>query len=249
MNNSYQHDTNDEIDGLKLLIANFGINGTKVDDPVKTISDRYKILVARSNSVLGEDKQKPDEYYNFCLKAHRYLYYDILKNAGQFRNASDPNGGNVYFGGTYNKTMKSKFMGTDPRFICSELETAFSILFNSSYQPGESAIRFYAEFVAVHPFYDANGRIARYMVDAFLKFHNLYVNWNLLNERHGKFLRKINYCHSVREKEKLYLSCASQDEYCSAEKKRWVNIRNTYIDYLFDFWKLFLNEIPLQEDA
>ena len=197
MNNSYQHDKNLEIKYLEDLISKFCVNDIQAKKAIKKIYANYSELEKKRSSILDKTTQNTDGYYDLCKKIHSSLYKNILSNAGQFRKISDPNGGNVYFGFNQ-RTQRERFIGTEPKLIESELKEAFGILFNAQYKPPEKAIRFYAEFVAIHPFYDANGRIGRYIVDIFLQSHNYYVDWQSLNQRHGKFLRKLNLRVIVR---------------------------------------------------
>ena len=243
MKNSYQHDKNAEIEYLKDLINKFGTSNLQATKAIETIYTRYEELKQKRLEIINYTEQSRDGYYNCCIKIHSYLYKDILNNAGQFRQINDPNDGNVYFGGISCKTMRDKFTGTNPNFIESELKEAFNILFNTDYEPLEKSIRFYAEFVAIHPFYDANGRIGRYIVDIFLQTNNYYVDWQSLNKQHGKFLRKLNFCHSVRSKHKLFLSCTDPSQSCSQQNIYWIFVRNKYIGYLLKFWRKFVRNI------
>jgi fido (protein-threonine AMPylation protein) len=205
LNHSYQHDENAETKYLKSLISNFGNNNLQADEAIKKLNIRHEALKKRRSKFLSDTEQNTNGYYQLCLRIHFFLYKDILANAGKFRKINDPNNGNVYFGFNQ-RTQRDRFTGTNPQFIESELRDAFALLFNKQYQSIESSIRFYAEFIAIHPFYDANGRIGRYIIDTFLQSNNCYVDWQLLNQRHGKFLRKLNYCHSVRARYKQFLS-------------------------------------------
>jgi fido (protein-threonine AMPylation protein) len=245
LKNSYQHDKNAEINYLSELINNFGNQSNlQPDEAIKTLYARYDELEKQHLFFLRNTSQNSDGYYQLCLRIHDFLYKGILNNAGKFRQISDFNSGNVYFGGTNCKTMKPKFTGTDPKLIQSELEEAFALLFNNQYQPIENSIRFYAEFVAIHPFYDANGRIGRYIVDIFLQSNNYYVDWQSLNQRHGKFLRKLNYCHSVRARYKQFLSSNSLNlRYFQHENNRWEFVRERYIGYLLNFWNQFVESL------
>lgn len=93
---------------------------------------------------------------------HEFLYDGILTNAGQYRKTSEPNFGRVEFGGQRGQRARSRYRGTAPHKIEEELDGAFHHLAlrpSESENPAREAILFYAEFVAVHPFYDANGRI------------------------------------------------------------------------------------------
>jgi fido (protein-threonine AMPylation protein) len=247
--NSYQHDKNSEISYLGSLISAFGAqSGLSADESIKRIYARYSELEKKRSNVLQTTTDDVDGYRQLCLKVHAFLYRDILYNAGKIRLGSDPNGGNVYFGGIAQRTMRDKFVGTRPELIERELDEAFSILFDEKYNYIERSIRFYAEFVAIHPFYDANGRISRYIIDVYLQHHRHYVDWQSINKSHGKFLRKLNYCHSVRTKYKQYLYQLNLDSDIYARKDAyWKSVREQYIGYLLSFWTKFVLTLPDSE--
>ena len=238
LNDSYQHDKNAEIAYLEELIATYSEKSDwQAEEAIENIYTRFQELEKKRSQILPRLTNSPDGYYQFCLWIHGFLYNKILGNAGKFRDISDPNGGNVYFGGINYRTMKNKFTGTKPASIKLELSEAFKILFNAQFTPVEASIRFYAEFVAIHPFYDANGRISRYIIDTYLQDRNYYVDWQSINKKHGKFLRKLNYCHSVRAKQKEY----------SDRGVDWQSIREKYIAYLVNFWSQFVEFIDDSE--
>lgn len=243
MKSSYEHDKNAEILYLEDLINKFGDESLQANTAIEKIYARYELLKQRRTQLISTTEQTQNSYYELCIKIHLFLYKDIFNNASKFRQLDDLNNGNVYFGGISCKTMKDKFTGTNPEYIKSELNEAFGILFDTNYAPPEKSIRFYAEFVAIHPFYDANGRIGRYIVDMFLQSHNYYVDWESLNKRHGKFLRKLNFCHSVRAKHKIFLSCTELSSYCSQQNSYWISVREKYIGYLVQFWRDFVKAL------
>ncbi len=247
MSNSYQHDQNSETKYLQSLIDKFGNKQLKANKAIETLYARYEKLRQQRTRIIDNTEQSENGYYERCIKIHSFLYKDILVNAGQFRKVTDPNNGSVYFG-LNQRTQRHKFTGTNPEYIESELREAFNILFDPNYNPLEKSICFYAEFVAIHPFYDANGRIGRYIVDIFLQSNNYYVDWESLNKRHGKFLRKLNFCHSVRAKHKLFLSCTEPSPYCSQQNSYWLSIREKYMGYLLQFWSEFVNVLSNLED-
>ncbi|MGB7415201.1 MAG: Fic family protein [Thermosynechococcaceae cyanobacterium] len=220
----------------------------RAEELIKRIYDRYRELEKKRSNVLKTTTYNADGYHELCLKVHVFLYQGILSNAGKIRLDSDPNGGNVYFGGIAQRTMKDKFSGTRPELIAIELDEAFSILFDEKYNYIEKSIRFYAEFVAIHPFYDANGRIGRYIVDVYLQNHRHYVDWQSIYKIHGKFLRKLNYCHSVRTQYKqcLYQLNLDSDIY-TYKDDYWRSVREKYIGYLLSFWKKFVLTLPDNE--
>ena len=248
--NNYHHDRNAEISYLKSLIASFGTQASlQAEEEIKRIYARYSELEKKRSNVLSTVSNNVDGNHQLCLKVHSFLYWDILDNAGQFRRSSDPNGGNVYFGGNAQRTMRAKFVGTKPELITSELNNAFLILFNEEYSYQERSIRFYADFVAIHPFYDANGRIGRYIIDVYLQSHLHYVDWQSIDIIHSKFLRKLNYCHSVRIKYKECLEQINLDSNVNTYKAAyWKSIREKYIGYLLSFWTKFVFELDIEAD-
>ncbi len=243
--NSYQHDRNAEISYLEKLISSYGTQfNRQAEEAIRIIYVRFSELEKKRSDVLRSITDDVNGYSQLCLKVHAFLYQDILGNAGQIRQSSDPNGGNVYFGGIAQRTMRDKFIGTEPEFIKLELDEAFSILFSNEYDYPERSIRFYAEFVAIHPFDDANGRIGRYIVDTYLQYHRYYVDWQSINKSHGKFLRKLNYCHSVRAKYKEYLARSDADLRNHENKVAyWKSIKEKYVAYLLNFWSQFIDSI------
>jgi len=250
LSKSYQHDENAEIKYLKDLIETFGTQfDLRPDEATQEIGVRFRDLEKKQEKILQTLDQSVDGYYQLCRKVHAILYRDIICNAGQFRNSSDPNGGNVYFGGNDLRTMKAKFTGTRPDLIELELSEAFTILVDNKYSPQETSLRFYAEFVAIHPFYDANGRIGRYIVDIYLRQYQRYVDWQSVKDSHKKFMRKLNYCHSVRTKYKqhLYQYNLSSTSY-SKVKAYWEAVREKYIVYLVNFWEQFIKSNDNLED-
>lgn len=132
-----------------------------------------------------------------CRELHAFLYQDFLVNAGQYRRVTDPNGGRVDFGGRKGHTVRPRYIGTPPERIEEGMIEAGSHLAWGD-DPVADAIRFYLEMSAVHPFYDANGRIGRLVVSIYLYCYELYVNWDEIDQRHGQFMQKLNACHDRR---------------------------------------------------
>jgi fido (protein-threonine AMPylation protein) len=246
LENIYQHDENAEIVYLGRLISDFGIQSDlRAEEAIKKIYSRFSELEKKRSNILKTINYTPSRYYQLCIKVHAFLYQDILNTAGKVRASSDPNFGNVYFGAIDQRTMKDKFIGTEPAFIKLELDEAFLILFDNKYTDyRERSIRFYAEFVAIHPFYDANGRIGRYIVDTYLQHHHYYVDWQSIYRTHNKFLRKLNYCHSVRIKYKQCLARFNPNsDNLTNEEAYWESIRGKYIGYLVNYWNQSVGSI------
>jgi Fic family protein len=93
--------------------------------------------------------------------------------------------------------------------------------------PAANSIAFYQRFVLTHPFYDANGRIGRYLVSLYLAGHKKVVHWKVLEgDKKRRFLKYLNECH----------------------KRRGDRTLQTYERYLFNFWKKYVTPLP-QEDS
>ena len=100
------------------------------------------------------------------VEFHKQLFEGILNNAGEYRKSTDPNKGEVFFGPSTNQ-----FAGADPSMIESMLRQNISTLTLSSPDPVYVAAKFYQRFVYIHPFNDGNGRIARFIVEVYLIYH------------------------------------------------------------------------------
>lgn len=161
-------------------------------------------------------------FMRLAIRFHEYLYDGILSNAGEYRKHSDPNQGRVWFGGQRGQRREHKFEGTHPNHIEEELIRAFEHL-DDLEDPYRSSIEFYMEFNRVHPFYDANGRVGRLIVTIYLHVCGLYVNWEEIDKRQGKFIRRMNSCHKRAD---------SRD-----------SLYEQYLDYLLNFWERHIEPI------
>lgn len=56
------------------------------------------------------------------------------------------------------------------------------------------AVKFYQQFVQIHPFYDANGRIGRFLLEIYLNLHGIGMQWKKLYANE-KWIKKLNDCH------------------------------------------------------
>ena len=160
------------------------------------------------------------QFLGLTLGIHKFLFDKIVSNAGEYRKKTDPNNGVVYFGGEYARhSSGQKFHGTNPDFIYEELQQAFALLSDKDSNPLRTSILFYQKFVRIHPFYDANGRIARLIITIYLRYHGYYVQWAKLEQtKKNKFLDKLNECHE------------REDQYNFEQ----------YFEYLYNFWKQFV---------
>jgi fido (protein-threonine AMPylation protein) len=228
---------NEETSYLKRLIEDFPADVAPNESPRAfiMIAARYRIIEQsfRSFSLKDTKQHSSDTDYAFIFKAyvsalHKFLFKDILSNAGEFRKASDPKGGTIGFGGTKHQGRQSKFKGTAPSRIEDGLESALSNLDYDAENPVDNALRFYQHFVYIHPFYDANGRIGRAIVSIYLHDFDLYVRWSEFDgPNNGKFISKLNKCHK---------RMASGHTF------------ETYFSYLADFFKRYVISVDELSD-
>lgn len=234
---------NSELNYLAELIEDFPPKKKiSAEDAFKELKVRYETLesfadgfidfllslpdnkVAEFFPKLGKiDDNFPYGMMLFMAIAHKYLFAEILSNAGEFRLISDPHSGKVYYGGVSKREIgQHKFFGSNPEKIVDDLNSAFLLLKKKSEEPIKAGLEFYRRFVRIHPFYEANGRIARLILMIYLQYHGYYIVWREINEKHtGKFLSKLNSCHTHEGK----------DTY------------ERYFGYFEDFFKPFIKPI------
>lgn len=87
-----------------------------------------------------------------------------------------------------------QFSGYSPYDIPTGVNGAYSFLIQDAGEPVVQVVRFYQLFVYVHPFYDANGRIGRFIMDVYLHYYGRHISWKKLN-KNQKWLKKLNDCH------------------------------------------------------
>lgn len=195
-----------EIAYLKRLIEDFpaGVSPGEAEKAHQKIASRYSAL-EQSYRQLAKQYQKLDSNLPVRLKElayaiHGFLFISILSNAGEVRKKTDPKGGRIGFGGSRHQQQRSKFAGTTPSKITTELDNAFSHLVYNPGDPIENAMRFYQHFVYIHPFYDGNGRVGRIIVSIYLHLFNYYVPWEEFDgPNNSKFISKLNACHKRME--------------------------------------------------
>lgn len=202
-----------ELEVLASLLRDFGAEGWgEADAPraFEVISDRSIILADDYISAAEDVRAAVDEYgqampevcHRLLFAAHKRMYAGILTTAGRTRRRDDPGGGRVYFGGLRGDRRTMRFQGAPPEQIDDELRRAFDHLADRRdgdlNEARDAAVLFYAALSRIHPFYDGNGRAGRFVVSVYLHLHGWLVEWGNIDDKEGKFMKKIN---DVNEKQ------------------------------------------------
>ena len=137
--------------------------------------------------LLGEAEYRKFFLHMPCV-VHRYLFNGIFSNAGQYRLQQDPKQGMVLFG------ARQQFRGAGPAGIKEDIQQAVAHLHFNAKDPVYDAVKFYQQFVLTHPFYDANGRIGRFLLETHLNLHGIVMEWKKLYANE-KWIKKLNSCH------------------------------------------------------
>jgi len=192
-------------------MRDFPVNAPpSIDNALKKVHTRYDKLnndyfISLLACVNSNDFTK---FFNYLpLLLHQYLFSGILSNAELYRQGTDLNNGVIFFG------PAGKFEGYPPKNIEIGLQMAGSHLIIDESNAVHNAVKFYQQFVMVHPFYDANGRIGRFTVETYLNFHGTSIRWRGLYAN-TKWLKKLNECHKRFNKPQY----------------------DRYLDYLVDHW-------------
>jgi Fic family protein len=198
-----------ELEYLAELMTTFPVHGgvDRVEVAQDLLQLRFQLLLASEGLFnVFQDNPKltnfPVFFQQLTPKIHHALYKNILSNAGRYRHPAETGSGYVQFG--LQRDHIPPFTGAPATDIQQMLPDAFQYLIKDEDAPVQAAITFYQQFVHIHPFYDANGRIGRLLVSLYLDYHDLYVNWDGLEQRKGKWLRRLNDCHSRQNQPALY---------------------------------------------
>ncbi len=185
-----------------------------LDQSLKLIHLRFGQLNAEQFAVALaplNDTEFRVRIFSLPLKMHRYLFQGILSNAGLYRNYNDSDHGSIHFG------PNQKFFGRSPFDITAGVKDACSCLGRNDSDPVTCVVAFYQQFVLVHPFYDANGRIGRFITDIYLNYYEYHISWKRMHQNQ-KWLSKLNACHQR----------VGQDGY------------GQYLQYLVNHWQKFI---------
>lgn len=186
---------------IELFPANFDLN--EVEEANRVARTRFDAMDNELVPLLSEVAKEfgVRQYINLSHEFHSIIFKDIISINGEFRSSDHDGSGSVYFGGQKRQELRSRFTGSRPENIESDLEEAFKYLLDfESDTPVDDALRFYQKFVFTHPFYDGNGRVARLFVNLYLLAYEKFIDWKNLQDK-GKFLSKLNYYHETGKEE------------------------------------------------
>ncbi|MCI5149934.1 MAG: hypothetical protein D3916_11200 [Candidatus Electrothrix sp. MAN1_4] len=174
------------------LLADFPVAAPPTTDiALRTVQARFDKLntenFIQKLALLGLEEYRT-LFAQFPRILHRYLFKDIFANAGMYRQTEDPKNGIVLFG------PRQQFQGTSPDTISAAIPLAASCLIPRADDPVYNAVKFYQQFVLIHPFYDANGRIGRFLLELHLNLHGVGMHWKKLYANE-KWINKLNNCH------------------------------------------------------
>ena len=65
------------------------------------------------------------DYIKYCHSFHILLFKDIISINGEFRRSDHDGSGSVYFGGLKRQEFRSRFTGSKPENIETDLKEAF----------------------------------------------------------------------------------------------------------------------------
>ncbi|MBO6794721.1 MAG: Fic family protein [Balneolaceae bacterium] len=189
-----------ELETTQDLLDDFAASqGLTPEKVYKDSWSRYQILQqTKIRSVFDDETLKKwkrrDVYAILPRFIHKFIYQELFTFAGNYRQKTDPGNGIVRFGPQHGHKYTQKFSGDPPDLIVEGVYEAVGHLIWNAEDLLLQAIRFYQKFVNVHPFYDANGRIARMIANIYLANHELVLSWKDFDGK-GKFIKKLNYCH------------------------------------------------------
>lgn len=197
--------SSNEIEHLRSLLKDFPADSQLTPEKAfEEIKLRSRII----NELLFDQflwamEQNKDDLPSFFLKMtsnlHHLLFGGILSNAGNFRKESEPAGGRIIFGPISKKTGRiGEFAGSHCEKIESDLLRICKLLKLNAHDPVSNATIFYQQFVYIHPFYDGNGRIARWIVSLYLAYHECFFHWEKITQSRkmeNLFISKLNKCH------------------------------------------------------
>jgi fido (protein-threonine AMPylation protein) len=182
-----------ELDSIRDLLKDFAFSPSITPEFVyREAWKRYTVL---SNQLPYLQNYLGVLNHEWPKTLHYFIYRSLFRFAGSYRSTLDPGNGRVGFGGVKAQKHTHTFEGYHPDKIESEVVAAFEHLSGgNSDDCVDRVIRFYQKFVRIHPFYDANGRIARIITNIYLLQFDKQVAWIEFDSK-GKFLRKLNQCH------------------------------------------------------
>lgn len=182
-----------ELKSLRLLQTDFPVvEHVDADLALVQIKSRYVALSRYADTIASSITT--EKLQRFDVFAHEFLFNGIISSAGEFRTQVDARQGEVYFGGV--RDVSARYKGIAPTKITTERVKIFELLQQND-RPLYRAIKFYQQYVYMHPFHDGNGRVGRLIVDIYLRKHGLLIQWSMIRKNH-KWLNRLNKCHDVQ---------------------------------------------------
>jgi len=195
------------------LIQDFGAEKSlNVEEAVRIAWNNYRKLeneFFKENQELHSYFSNPNYWYKLILFLHYHIFNGVYTNNGSFRKNIDPNYGKVSFGKQSNREIKMQFDGTIPNEIEAKIEDICIKFTNNQIESKlDRVIRFYQQFVKIHPFYDGNGRVGRIITNHFLiQQSGESLNWADFDSKRS-FIKKLNYAHKSDNIEPLVKYCS-----------------------------------------
>jgi fido (protein-threonine AMPylation protein) len=186
----------DELDTANNLLSDFAAaDGIDPSELIKITWERFSAMESDLQAIASSHAlETPQDWVRLSRTLHTIIFDGFYSNAGCFRNASEPGGGAVRFGGN-KRLMTADFEGSHPNDIETEF-LGFAELLCKDADPVRQAVEFFQRFVKTHPFYDANGRIGRLMANIYLLRYDLTIYWGDFDSN-TEFFKKLNKVHKV----------------------------------------------------
>ena len=181
---------------------------------------------------------------NDFIKAHMLMMKDFNDDNGKYRN----------HGEGISKDGKIIYQAPDSSLVTCLMESLFNNLKDDSINKIVLALLFHYYFVAIHPFTDGNGRMARFWVSLILLDYNKDFMFIPIEEEiylnQEKYYRAISICHNNGNANEfirfmLEVINTSLDKLISNNEFMLNDIQSKIIDLIVNNKKITQNEIAI----